>query len=201
MKKIAIIALSVILILSAFCSCNKKDNRESSSINNIVFVNTNGFVAAIQEAKQKQNSGTELTSDELILVGLESVPYPTADFSEYSLKQIKVSQYYIVYEYSLLNGENSTEADSGIVKDNKITFTFNREPLEEGVDAFEILAKQYKNLFQVEVSQDGVIYVEEYAEMAFRVGQSWGYVTVPTQLNSYETMLPLCVYDVIDIAK
>ena len=52
-----------------------------------------------------------------------------------------------------------------------------------------------------EPNEDGVIYDPAYREIIFPMGTAVGYVRVPESMNNYETILPLCQYEVLEIAE
>ena len=157
--------------------------------------------AAWKIAKQKQEQNEELSIDEALLVVLEQIPYPTAEVEGYFLKNISVSKFSVHYDYFR---EGATQFympdENGNLVRQYMEYVFNLEDLG-GADGFEIVAEQFRTQYQLEPTEDGVIYDAKGSRMSFRVGMSHGLVTVPDFMNQYDTILSLCQYEIITLSE
>ena len=199
MKKIITLLLIVVLPLSMFCSCNKDEER-LGSLETLYFEDQEAWVNAIENAKQNQKNDLDLTDEELLLVDLETLPYPTAEISGYYLDRIRVMEYVIFYEYFPV-AEKTEEKDVGKKWENMIQYSFNREKGVDVVDGFAVVAEQMRSQNGLYPTEDNVIYNDVEGEITFRVGMSYGCICVPQSMNNYETILSLCTYDLIDFSE
>ena len=136
-----------------------------------------------------------------ILVDLEDFPVPSAVPANYYLKTVYVTKYNIHYSY-YKEGETREykEVEPGKYESQVIQYRFNHEDVNER-DGFEIVKEQYRTQDGLEPTEDGVIYDEYLATVTFRVGRSHGSVIVPKSMNAYETILPLCQYEIVEISN
>ena len=153
------------------------------------------FAAAIKQAKQKQANNETLTEDDKVLVGLETVYKPSADIPSCTMYKIDVSKYFVRYWYCPDNIENPNNKTS----DELVFITFQRP--EDGVNQFDQIVEEHREENLPEPNEGGVIYDPAYREILFPMGTSFGYVRVLESMNNYETILPLCQYEVLEIAE
>ena len=91
MKRYIVLILTAFLILGLFSSCRDNDFEKETSSQLLEYQTLDSLIDAIQQSRQKQKDGVDLSKEDLILVGLETLPYPTADFlNQYRLKPQKI---------------------------------------------------------------------------------------------------------------
>lgn len=190
MKKIILCLLMLSLFFSLLLGCQKQ---EVSSMFHIASYETlEDLTDSIQEANQKQANDEKLTDDDEVLVALEKVYKPAVDIADYTMYKIDVSKYYIRYWYRPNDIENP-------VPKELLYYTF-RLPRKD-VDQFAQVVEQYREQKQIEVNEDGMLYDPENQDVTFPMETSFGYVTVPESMNQYETILPLCQYEILEIPE
>ena len=153
------------------------------------------FTEAYKAARRRQKSGEELTQDDNLLFKIDTVYQPAFDLPEYTLYHISVGDYNLRYWYC----PNDIEYSNNTTLNELLYITFYHP--KEGVDQFEQAVQQYRKQNQIEPTADGVIYDATNRYVYFRVGTSYGYVAVPESMNTYETILPLCQYEVLEITE
>lgn len=200
MKKVFIFLLTINIIFCSFIGC-QKDQGTDCKLERVEFTSVEDLVSALKAAKQKQSNNEELTEDEKILVDLEDLPVPSAVPANYDLKTVYVTKYDVHYSY-YKEGETREykEIEPGKYESQVIKYWFNHEDTSER-DGFEIVKEQYRTQDGLEPTEDGVIYDEYLATVTFRVGRSHGSVIVPESMNTYETILPLCQYELVEISN
>ncbi len=194
MKKTILWMLLLSLILSLSAGCRLKEPEPMPIADYWATYRTmNEFTEAYKAAKQRQKSGEELTQDDVFLLRINTVYQPVFDLSEYTLNYISVNDYNLQYWYSPADLVDTASTSISIC----ITFYHPKE----GVDQFEQAVQQYRDEYKLEPTADGVLYNPTDSTIYFRVGTSCAQVTVPEAMNSYETILPLCQYEVLEIAE
>lgn len=199
MKRIFICCLTIFVVFSSLISCKKEEVPSDCTPERVEFTSVDDLISALKAAKQKQSNNEELTEDEKILVDLEDLPVPSAVPANYDLKIVYVTKYDVHYSY-YKEGETREykEVEPGKYESQVIKYWFNHEDTSER-DGFEVVKEQYRTQSGLEPTEDGVIYDEYLATVTFRVGRSHGSVIVPKPMNTYETILPLCQYEIVEI--
>ena len=151
------------------------------------------FTEAYKAARRRQKSGEELTQDDNLLLRIDTVYQPAFDLPEYTLYHISVGDYNLRYWYCPVD---LVETASTV---NSFYISFPHP--KEGVDQFDQVVQQYRDEYKLEPTADGVIYNPTNSLICFRVGTSYGCVSVPESMNTYETILPLCQYEILEIAE
>ena len=193
MKKTILWLLLLSFVLSVSAGCQKKEEEISIMYHIASYETLDAFAAAIKQAKQKQANNETLTEDDKVLVGLETVYKPSADIPSCTMYKIDVSKYFVRYCPDNIENPNNKTSDE------LLFITFQRP--EDGVNQFDQIVEEHREENLPEPNEDGVIYDPAYREILFPMGTSFGYVRVLESMNNYETILPLCQYEVLEIAE
>lgn len=200
MKKIIVCLLTLSFIFTLLVGCKKQeqfpDSNEITSMYHIAsYENLDKLTNTIKTAKQKQENNQELSQDDMVLVTLEQLYKPAVDIPNYTMYSIDVSKYYVRYWYCPNDLEHSQITSS----DQLLSITYQRP--KDGVDQFEQAIVQYREQSNIAPTEEGVLYDAECRSIAFRLGTSYGYIKVPESMNTYETILPLCQYELVEISN